>query len=149
MSSVLAEGHVFDTRYPLVVLPHQCIQTDEVKSHVHDTVAKVIGWSLQAAWSGVFPEQGFMGEPLKGHRLELKGKPLAGGKWKCVYFGFRADEKAQKETNFFTRTYQHSKLCMNCLAEQHNKHLLPHMLYKNFHSSAAHRLAPIGTILNC
>ncbi|CAL1141145.1 unnamed protein product [Cladocopium goreaui] len=149
MSSVLAEGHVFDTRYPLVVLPHQCIQTDEVKSHVHDTVAKVIGWSLQAAWSGVFPEQGFMGEPLKGHRLELKGKPLAGGKWKCVYFGFRADEKARKETNFFTRTYQHSKLCMNCLAEQHNKHLLPHMLYKNFHSSAAHRLAPIGTILNC
>ena len=63
--------------------------------------------------------------------------------------GFRADEKARKETNFFTRTYQHSKLCMNCLAEQHNKHLLPHMLYKNFHSSAAHRLAPIGTIPSC
>ena len=144
MASVLAEGHVFDTKFPIATLPHACMQSEKVKSDVHKTVATVVAWSLKAAATGLWPSQGPFGEALTGHRAEMAGGEIAGGHWRAVYFGFRGDEKARKETNAFQRSYQHSKICMYCCAEQHNKQLIPEMLYKNFHSSAAHRLSPIS-----
>ena len=65
MASIFAEGHVFDTKFPLCVLPHQSMATDAVKQHVHTTVAKVLAWSLRVAATGVFPTKGAFDEPFK------------------------------------------------------------------------------------
>ena len=143
MASIFADGHVFDCKFPLCVLPHQSMATDAVKQHVHTTVAKVLSWSLRVAATGVFPTKGAFDEPLSGPRLQEANKSIASG-WKATYFGFRFDEKARKESNLFQRTYQHSLICMNCLAQKQHKGWQPALCYKNMHSSAAHRLAPIS-----
>ena len=143
MASILTDGHVFDTKFPLVVLPHSNIGDDSVKEHVHQTVAKVIAWSLRCASEGVAPTTGAFGEQLHGARKQLTGQVLAGG-WKATYFGFRFGEKARKEVNYFERTYQHSFICIRCMAQQCHKNWDPQLCYKNMHPSAPHRLTPIG-----
>lgn len=143
MASIFADSHVFDCKFPLCVLPHQSMATDAVRQHVHTTVAKVLSWSLRVAATGVFPTNGAFDEPLSGPRLQEANKSIASG-WKATYFGFRFDEKARKESNLFQRTYQHSLICMNCLAQKPHKGWQPALCYKNMHSSAAHRLAPIS-----
>ena len=84
---------------------------------------------------------------LSGPRLQEANKSIASG-WKATYFRFRFDEKARKETNLFQRTYQHSLICMDCLAQKPHKGWEPALCYKNMHSSAAHRLAPISYFLD-
>lgn len=146
LASALSNAHVFNSKFPLVVLPHQAMNSDCVKKHVHTMVAKIIGWSLRVSASGISPTTGAFGEKLDGHRALVAGKPLASG-WKGTYWGFRFDEKARKEVNFFSRTYQHSMICMNCLAQQHHKAWDQELSYKNMHSSAAYRLCPISLFI--
>lgn len=137
MHGVLAEGDVWDVKFPLVVLPYECVRSPSVKEGVQATVAKLIKWSLECAASGVFPEQGFMGETLLGKRSEWAGKPC-GGSWTPAYFGYRFDLKARKEVNQFSRSYLHSWICERCCAQKKHKGWNPLMSYKNFHPSAAH-----------
>ena len=141
---MLASAHVMDMKFPLVTIPHSGMQSEHVKNSVHEAVAAVVSWSLRAASLGTWPLKGPFGEDLVGFRSEMAGKPLCGGIWKGVYFGFRGDEKARKELHSFTRSYMHNKVCMYCFAENHNKNLTPGMLYKNFHHTAPHRLATIS-----
>lgn len=143
MASLLADSHVFDSKFPLVILPHTSMAEENVKAHVHTMVASVIGWSLKYAALGAFPTTGPFGEELKGWRKEMAGKRIASG-WKATYFCFRADEKARKETNYFYRSYQHSMVCMYCMAARPHKDWVPEMCYKNMHSTAAHRLTTIS-----
>lgn len=143
MASVLSEAHVWDCKFPLCILPHDSMATDEVKKQVHTLVAKVVAWSLHHAACGRAPSCGFNGEPLSGVRAELAGKPLASS-WRMCFFGFRFDEKARKETNFFQRSYQHSLICMNCMAQKKHKGWIPELSYKNFHPSAVHRMTPVS-----
>ena len=117
--------------------------TDEVKKQVHTLVAKVVSWSLRQSACGRAPSCGFNGEPLSGVRAELAGKPLASS-WRMCFFGFRFDEKARKETNFFQRSYQHSLICMNCMAQKKHKGWIPELCYKNFYPSAVHRMTPVS-----
>ena len=81
MSSTLTESnlHVFDTKYPMVILPHACMGNESVKAHVHACVAKVIGWSLRCASEGRAPTIGPFGEELHGDRKAFGGQTLAGG----------------------------------------------------------------------
>lgn len=143
VASLLSDAHVFDSKFPVAILPHQSMQTESVKRDVHRLVAKVIGWSLKISASGIGPTTGPFGETLTGERAMMAGKPLASG-WRGTYFGCRFDEKARKEVNEFPRSYQHSLVCMNCLAQQPHKDWEPELCYKNFHSSAAYRLCPIS-----
>lgn len=147
MSSILtgSDLHVFDTKYPMVILPHACLGNESVKAHVHACVAKVIGWSLRCASEGRAPTVGAFGEALRGARKDFGGQTLSGG-WRATYFAFRFDEKARKEVNYFERSYQHSFICMRCVAQQCHKNWNPQLCYKNMHPSAAHRLAPISSL---
>ena len=147
MSSAFSTEHVFDSKFPLVILPHSSMLDDTVKEHVHQTVAKVVGWSLRCASEGVGPLTGPWGEPLTGTRAKLGGQVLAHG-WKACFYGFRFDEKARKEVNYFQRSYQHSYICMRCMAQKEHKDWDPEMNYKNMHTTAAHRLTCIGTPLS-
>ena len=147
-SSVLAEGHPWDTRFPICILPHDSLQNDDIKREVHRTIAKVVGWSLRYASTGVAPLNGFYDEPLSGYRGQLAGKPLAHG-WKACYFCFRYDEKARKETNYFCRTYQHSLICMYCPAQRPHKDWIPALSYKDMSPNAPHTMSPISGPLSC
>lgn len=146
VASLLSDAHVFDSKFPVAILPHQSMQTESVKRDVHRLIAKIIGWSLRISASGIAPTVGAFGETLTGERAMMSGKPLASG-WRGTYFCCRFDEKARKEVNEFQRSYLHSMVCMNCLAQQPHKHWQPELCYKNFHSSAAHRLCPIGFLI--
>ena len=145
MSSVLSDGHVWDSRFACCVLPHTSLGNDNVKRHVHECVANVLAWSLRHAASGVAPTVGYKGEPLTGFRQTMAGQPLAHG-WTACYFGYRFDEKARKETNFLERSYQHSYVCMYCMAQKVHKNWEPELCYKNFHEHAAHRMATISLL---
>lgn len=146
IASILAEDqHVFDTKFPVVILPHICMGNDTIKAHVHKTVAKVVSWSLHHAARGIGPTEGPFGEELHGDdRKKLGGQRLAGG-WKATYFCFRFDEKARKEVNYFERSYQHSFICMQCMAAKPRKEWNPNLCYKNMHRTAAHRLTNISS----
>ena len=144
MSSVFSDAHVWDSKFPCCILPHSSLGDDTVKRHVHETVAKVVGWSLHHAARGVAPSTGYRGEPLHGYRKDMAGQTLAAG-WKACYFGFRADEKARKETNFFPRSYLHSLICVYCMAQKKHKDWVPELCYKNMHPSAPHRMATISS----
>ena len=89
--------------------------------------------------------QGPFGEELHGDdRKKLAGQTLAGG-WKAAYFCFRYDEKARKEVNYFERSYQHSFICMQCMAQKPDKDWEPNLCYKNMHPTAAHGLTKISS----
>lgn len=147
MASVLSSEHVFDSKFPVAVLPHSSMLDEGVKAHVHATVGKVLAWSLRCASTGVAPLTGAFDEPLLGERAKLGGQQLANG-WKGCFFGFRFDEKARKEVNAFTRSYQHSLICMRCMAQRLHKNWVPALNYKNFHRSAAHRMTQISQALS-
>ena len=75
-------------------------------------------------------------------------KPLALG-WKGCYFGFRFDEKARKEVNFFYRSYQHGLVCMRCMSQRMHKNWIPELSYKNMDENAAHRMTTVSLLLSC
>ena len=98
---------------------------------------------MKAALDGIGPDVGFLGEDLKGQRLNLRGRELANG-WKFAYFGFKADLKARKECHFLERSYQHSYICGCCLAARPHKNWDPAMNYKNFFEDAAHLMTGLS-----
>ena len=147
LASVLSSEHVFDSKFPLVILPHASMVDDSVKRDVHQKVAQVLAWSLRCASEGVAPSTGPFGEPLTGERAKRGGQVLSNG-WKGCFFGFRFDEKARKEVNYFERSYLHNFVCMRCLAQKHCKDGLPELNYKNCYASAAHRLTTISHSLS-
>lgn len=144
MCSALATDHVFDTKFPLVVLPHHCMQSESVKQHVQETVATVISWSLKHSARCTRPTTGAFGEELNKERLTKQDHKLAGG-WRGVYWGFRADEKARKECHSLHRSYMHSYVCINCFAQQQHKNFQPALCYKNFSKNAPHRLTRLSS----
>lgn len=143
MSSVLSDSHVWDSKFPICILPHDSMGTHATKKHVHETVANLVAWSLRHAASGIGPDRGFRNEPLTGVRKQMAGKPLALGCKGC-YFGFRFDEKARKEVNFFYRSYQHGLVCMRCMAQRMHKNWIPELPYKNMDENAAHRMTTVS-----
>lgn len=63
-------------------------------------------------------------QQLEDYRKKLGGQTLALG-WNACYWGFRHDEKARKEANYFPRSYQHSYICVRCMAQKHHKGWCP------------------------
>lgn len=143
MSSLFSEAHIWDSKFPICILPHDSLGTEHVKRSVQETVAAVVGWSLQFAANGLAPTVGFYNEPLEDYRKKLGGQTLALG-WKACYWGFRHDEKARKEANYFPRSYQHSYICVRCMAQKHHKGWCPLLSYKNSHPGAAHKMTRIS-----
>lgn len=126
-----------------IPIPGHALGTDAVKASVQTTVAKLMGWSLRIAATGIAPTQGYYNEELAGHRKELAGKLLAAG-WKATYFCFRADEKARKECNFWPRSYLHNYICVYCMAMRQHKDWIEELSYKNMHEEAVHRMTNIS-----
>ena len=147
MASVFSSEHVFDSKFPICILPHISMLDEGVKKHVHEIVAKVVDWSLSCASSGIAPCTGPFGEPLSNDRCCVGGQVLASG-WKACFFGFRFDEKARKEVNYFERSYQHSYLCMRCMAQKEHKGWTPELSYKNMYPTAVHRMTSISLRLS-
>lgn len=149
LQSVLASGDVWDTKFPICILPIECLRDDDIKSQTSEIIAQVIAWSMHYASRGLWPSTGPDGIELTGsYRLSRQGQELAGGYRGC-YFGFRADGKARKETNLFQRSYLHSSICESCLAQRHHVNWIPLLSYKNFYPSAAHRLTRISPAPSC
>jgi len=128
----------------MVFIPHECLRDANVKLKVQETIAHVVGWSLSCATSGVWPSSGPFGEVLSKHRKHQQGKPLAGGQYKACYFGYRADGKARRESHLFPRSFLHSFVCEQCLAQKERKNWEPLMSYKCFYQSAAYRMTTIS-----
>ena len=144
LQSLFSNGHVWDSKFPMVFIPHECLRDANVKLKVQETIAHVVGWSLSCATSGVWPSSGPFGEVLSKHRKHQQGKPLAGGQYKACYFGYRADGKARRESHLFPRSFLHSFVCEQCLAQKEHKNWEPLMSYKCFYQSAAYRMTTIS-----
>ena len=144
MSSAFCSAHPYDQKFPIAIIPHSAMSTEATRKHAHRTVAVVVAWSMQRAASGERPTQGPFGEAM-GKRSGIEG-PLLCGQWRGVYFGFRADEKARKEVHFFTRSYQHGCICINCFAQRPHKSWSPHLCYKILGRHAAHKLTQVSTL---
>lgn len=151
MQSVFSSGqHVWDSKYPLVVIPHEMIRDADIKQQVQEVIAQVLKWSFRHCAEGVWPSTGPFGEALpSGHRSCQKGKPLAGGAYRACYFAFRADGKGRKEAHMFPRSYLHSFICEACHAQKEHKNWSSALSYKNFYQSAAYRLTTISSTLSC
>ena len=131
-------------KFPVCIIAHECMRDKDIKFQTHQKIADVLAWSFKCAQSGLWPLVGPMGESFSsGDRKTYAGQTLAGG-YKGCYFGFRADGKARKETNFFQRSYQHSSICESCLAQQEHKDWQPLLSYKDFYPTAAYRLTRIS-----
>lgn len=147
LGSAFAVEHVLDTKLPVCILPHASMVDDGVKLAVHKTVATVLSWSLSHCSAGTLPTVGPFGDAL-GDRGNISGETVAGG-WKGCFFAYRFDEKARKEVNYFFRSYNHSLICMRCMAQKEHKNWFPQLSYKNFHGTAAYRLTPISSLAVC
>eukprot|EP00435_Cladocopium_sp_Y103_P011382 s2437_g3.t1 len=125
------------------VRKRQRLETSEsVAKQVNETAAKLASWSIKWAMEGVMPDVGFEGEPLTGHRLAMKGKPMAFG-WRACYYAMKADLKARRWLHGFGRYYKAGWMCDSCLAQSGTK-CDPRMHYKNFGDSKAWPLTAIS-----
>lgn len=145
IGSLFGKGHVFDVKYPCVTVGHSQMYDSDIKKGVNRAVAQVFAWSLEVCSKGLWPTAGPNGEELVGFRKTNAGKPLCGG-WLATYFGLRADGKARRLANEFPRSYQHSLICESCMAQKEHKGWEPHLHYKDFYTSAGHRLTPISIL---
>lgn len=143
LCSIFATDTVLDTKFPIMILPHESMQSESVRRHAHEVLARVVGWSLKCLSTSTFPVTGAFGEPLSAEHLKPNDRPISGG-WRGVYFGFRGDEKARKEAHSFCRSYQHAKVCINCFAQRTHKDYDPLLNYKNFSRTAAHRMTRVS-----
>lgn len=142
-SALAAGGDVWDSKFPMAMVPYENMYTQQVKDGVNRTIAEVMSWSLKACATGLFPDVGPFGLALDKVRMAKAGAELCGG-WKACYFGFRADGKARKESQMFERSYLHSFICEKCLAQRPHKGWEPLMHYKNFDRHAAYRLTALS-----
>lgn len=148
ISSILAQAascHVWDSKFPCFTLGHDRMHDQAIKRDVNTKIARVLAWSLECCATGLWPETGPFGECLVGFRKERAGTCLAGGRRGC-FFAFRADAKARKIAHEFPRSYLHSWICEACMAQRPHKGWQPLLNYKNFYSSAAHRMTTISSL---
>lgn len=53
MSSLFSEAHIWDSKFPICILPHDSLGTEHVKRSVQETVAAVVGWwVLKSGFNG-------------------------------------------------------------------------------------------------
>ena len=143
--SAFATGDIWDTKFPICIISHECLRDKDIKLKTQEKIAAIVSWSLKFAAAGLWPTHGPEGEEfLGGDRKTFAGKQLAGG-YRACYFGFRADAKARKEANNFQRSYQHALICESCLAQRQHNDWMPQLNYKNFYPSAAHLMTKISS----
>ena len=84
---MLSSEHVFDSKFPVVVLPHSSMLDEGVKAHVHATVGKVLAWSLRCASTELLRSQ----VHLMNH-FSVRGLSLVASSWpmggRVVSLGF-------------------------------------------------------------
>ena len=103
MSSVFAKADVWDCKFPLCILPHTALASENIRHDVHRRVAEILAWSMQFAGTGFAPTVGEDGGRFgSAWRHSLAGSQLAGG-WRMAYLGFKADMKARAEAHRFDR----------------------------------------------
>lgn len=146
MGSGLCDGvHVWDGKFPLLCIAYSSMYDNEVRKQVHRIVSQVIAWSLDCCTSGVFPSHGPWGEELTGERRNWSGEEVAGC-YRGAYWGFRSDAKSRRESNDFPRSYLHSFICEQCLAQRSHKNWDERMSFKNFYSTTAHKMTQISIL---
>ncbi|CAL1135367.1 unnamed protein product [Cladocopium goreaui] len=63
------QAHVWDCKFPLCILPHDSMATDEVKKQVHTLVAKVVAWDLYPSSLGYWIRKNYFGRGSLDDRL--------------------------------------------------------------------------------
>eukprot|EP00969_Alexandrium_andersonii_P043952 1927341-Alexandrium_andersonii.AAC.1 len=111
-----------------------------VKRQVMDLAARLVGWQMQVAQDGVWPQVGFYGEPLEASsiRAQRAGSEIAGS-FRAAFAGFKSDGKARVEANGFCRWWQCRQICDSCLAERETNSCNQALLYKDFRECAGWR----------
>lgn len=145
-SSLLAKGSVFDTKFPILCVPHACMKKNRIKQAVMKHVADFISWSLLQCEKGEWPMCGFYGEPFeKGSiRAARCGQTLAGS-WTGCFAGFKCDLKARAESHGFLQNYGCTFLCECCKAQQPFKRANLELNCYDFTDDARWRGTVIGT----
>ena len=110
LSSVFASGGVFDSRFPLCVLPVTLLPTPALQKGAHAAVAQFLSWSFDLCMQG---------------RTET-GENLA-GKWRGAFVFWKGDRKMRKECHLFSRYWQTTQMCELCLANLGYKRSVPEL----------------------
>eukprot|EP00969_Alexandrium_andersonii_P128195 5664515-Alexandrium_andersonii.AAC.1 len=93
---MLAEGDLWDIKYPMMLIPHAAMHAKPVKSAVMKLAAELVGWQMRIAQTGTWPTLGFYGEALDplSTRGKRAGERLAGS-FRAAFAGCKADGKAR------------------------------------------------------
>jgi hypothetical protein len=111
----------------------------KLQMRAHRALAKVIGWSLRAAYTGIYPSLGPDGEPLTGSRAKAAGSKMD---VRARLYGWKGDLKAGWEVHGFTQKYNCRYLCFRCKAVKllkGNTPLQNKFIYKDFNPRALSR----------
>ena len=110
-------GDSWDTKFPILLVPHARLKSKAAKRRVMSRVAHFIGWMVEVLMSGFMPMKGYYGEDFdsKSARYAARGAEIADG-FQGAFVGFKADRKARRESHFFARRYGSTFICEGCCA---------------------------------
>lgn len=85
-SSPLAVGDANASRFVVTSVPCSLLVPGVTVQQVLD----LLQWSITIAAAGSYPERGFHGEVLRGHRAALANQRVS-GQWKVAFYGLKGD----------------------------------------------------------
>ena len=141
-ASALTLGNDLETKFPLCLVWEEDMPTKKLRYDANKVVRRYIDYCLQALESGVWPDVGFYGEPLRGSRRKA-GELLCGGEWQALFAGWKGDGKARKVENNFNRGWDSTFICFECAAAAPFKTAPPQLHYTHVGPDAPWRLTRI------
>lgn len=129
-SSAIRKGQSIDTKTLFLLFR----DSDMVKPHTHDAVAKLIAYTMDVLQSGVFPDKDVDGNSFRQNSKEAKraGSYFAGG-WCAAFACFKADLEGRVMAHKLVRNWASDSICEHCLASK-----LPQCSYGDFTNAAAY-----------
>ena len=129
-SSAIRKGPSIDTKAMFLLFR----DSDMVKPHTHDAVAKLIAYCMDVLQSGVFPYNDCEGNPFPAtsKQAQRAGSYFAGG-WCAAFACFKADLEGRVLAHKLVRNWASDSICEHCLASK-----LPQFSYGDFTDAAAY-----------
>jgi hypothetical protein len=129
-ASALAVGDIQDVKMLFCAFPYARVP-GALQKRAHRALSKLIGWSMEWAEKGLWPERDHEGQafPTNSVRARLAGRTIS---LKAAYWGFKADLKAAKEVHELRQWYGCRYLCSMCLAVRPLPKTTPEELLFNF-----------------
>ena len=94
-------------------------ENEHVKGKTHDSVARLIAYSMRVMMTGLFPAKDCDGNPWpEGSPQARRSNTPFAGEWKFAFSTFKADLEARVACHKLVRNYASNSICEHCLASK-------------------------------